>query len=34
VVFAAGLAEDVDVEVAAWFAPFVVLFSEHGVDKA
>jgi len=27
VVVAAGFAEDVDVEVAAWFGPFVVLFS-------
>jgi hypothetical protein len=34
VVVAAGFAEDVDVEVAAWFGPFVVLFSEHGADEA
>ena len=31
---AAGFAEDVDVEVAAWFGPFVVLFSDHGADEA
>ena len=34
VLVAAGFAEDVDVEVAAWFGPFVVLFSEHGADEA
>jgi hypothetical protein len=33
-VVAAGFAEDADVEVAAWFGPFVVLFSEHGADEA